>query len=627
MQVHDSIQYARAWHLHLFTGSLPVVSVARDALFERLGNWYGAQPGQPSKPADDKFDEVCFRYGIELDDVTSEKKIIEKETGKDVGGAASDEILYKIDVPANRYDILCLEGLSRALNIFNGKPAPVYKVTKPAVMQRMIVSKEHPPHLRPIVVCAVLRNIKFTQRNYNSFIDLQEKLHQNICRKRTLVSIGTHDLDTIKGPFSYQARKPKDIKFAPLNNKQVFDGEELMKHFDANEIHLKKFLPIIRDSPVYPVIYDSNNVVLSLPPIINGDHSKITLNTKNVFIEITATDLTKAEIVLNIMCTMFAEYCSDPFSIEPVEVVELDGTVHVYPNVAPRETEVSIDYINKSIGIDLKPEAMAEVLTKMSLSATVLPDKKQLKVSIPCTRSDILHACDVMEDVAIAYGYDNLKREIPKTLTYGKQQPLNKLTDLLRLEVAMAGYSEALTLSLCSREENFAFLNKKDDNSAVTLSNPQTAEFQVARTSLLVGILKTVSHNRGASLPIKVFEISDVVLKTAEKDVGAINKRHLCALYCNHNSGFEVIHGLVDTIFTALGVKWKGQQDASDAKGTKYYELKASEDPTFFPGRRADILVNGTKVGVVGTVHPEVLEKFHVPFPCSAVELFIEPFV
>ena len=71
--------------------------------------------------------------------------------------------------------------------------------------------------------------------------------------------------------------------------------------FFQTDSHLKAYLPIIKDSPVYPVIYDSNNVVLSMPPIINGEHSKISLNTKNVFIEATATDLTKAKIVLDII--------------------------------------------------------------------------------------------------------------------------------------------------------------------------------------------------------------------------------------------------------------------------------------------------------------------------------------
>lgn len=602
---------------------MPVVGVGRDALFERLGNWFGAKPNVQSDEADRAFDELCFAYGIELDDVTSERKMKEKESGKKDENA-SDEIIYKIDVPANRYDLLCLEGLARALRIFNGEPAPVYKTVVPKNGQlEKIIVKPETGSIRPVVVGAILRNLKFDQRSYQSFIDLQEKLHQNICRKRTLVSIGTHDLDTIKGPFTYEALPPKEIKFVPLNRDKSFNGEELMTFLDANDLHLKKYLPIIRDSPVYPVIYDANRVVLSLPPIINGNHSKITLNTKNVLIEITATDKTKALVTLNTMCAMFAEYCQDKFSIEPVEIVEPSGAKNVYPDVTPHKLDASVDYITKGVGADIKADEVERLLNKMSLSAKLKSDKKNVEVSVPITRSDILHPCDIMEDVGIAFGYNNLVREVPKTLTYGKQQPLNKLTDLLRQEVAMAGFTEVLTLSLCSRDETFKLLNRKDDGSAIGIANPQTQEFQVARTSLLVGILKTVSHNRKAPLPIKVFEISDVVVTSDKKDVGAQNKRHLCALFSGHTSGFEVIHGLLDTIMIALNVPWKG----NNSSAARSYELKPSNDPAFFTGRCADICVNNEKVGVLGTVHPQVLENYGIPFPCAAVEIFIEPFV
>lgn len=83
---------------------------------------------------------------------------------------------------------------------------------------------------------------------------------------------------------------------------------------EQKDKHLGKYLHIIRDSPVYPVIYDSKGVVCSLPPIINGDHSKISLNTKNVFIEITALDKTKVEIVNRILVAMFSQYTSEPFT-------------------------------------------------------------------------------------------------------------------------------------------------------------------------------------------------------------------------------------------------------------------------------------------------------------------------
>jgi phenylalanyl-tRNA synthetase beta chain len=128
-----------------------------------------------------------------------------------------------------------------------------------------------------------------------------------------LVAIGTHDFDMLKGPFTYEALAPKDIRFVPLNQEKNMNGEELMTHYESDK-HLEKFLNIIRSSPVYPIIYDSTRQVLSLPPIINSNHSKITLDTKNVFIECTATDLTKAKIVLNTMVAMFSEYCAEPFT-------------------------------------------------------------------------------------------------------------------------------------------------------------------------------------------------------------------------------------------------------------------------------------------------------------------------
>jgi len=163
----------------------------------------------------------------------------------------------------------------------------------------------------------------------------QDKLHHNIGRRRTLVSIGTHDLDTIQGPFIYDAKPPEDIKFVALNQEKEYTASQLMGLY-SKDSHLKAFLPIIKDSPVYPIIYDQNNVVLSMPPIINGDHSKIKLTTKNIFIEITATDLTKAKTTLDTIVTMFSCYCAKPFTVEPVDVEYYDGTKMVTPELQYR---------------------------------------------------------------------------------------------------------------------------------------------------------------------------------------------------------------------------------------------------------------------------------------------------
>ena len=88
--------------------------------------------------------------------------------------------------------------------------------------------------VRPHAVAAVLRNVTFNQESYKSFIDLQDKLHQNICRKRSLVAIGTHDLDTILGPFTYDAKPPGDIKFQPLNQDKEYTAVELMDLYSVS---------------------------------------------------------------------------------------------------------------------------------------------------------------------------------------------------------------------------------------------------------------------------------------------------------------------------------------------------------------------------------------------------------
>ncbi|KAJ7324875.1 hypothetical protein JRQ81_017895 [Phrynocephalus forsythii] len=570
--------------------------------------------------ADEEFDELCFEFGLELDEITSEKDIISKEKGDGKAEGASEVILYKIDVPANRYDLLCLEGLVRGLQIFKERiRAPRYKRLMPPSggIQKLTITEETIP-VRPHAVAAILRNITFDKDRYESFIDLQEKLHQNICRKRSLVAIGTHDLDTISGPFTYTAKPPSEIKFKPLYQDKEYSGSEIMDLYRTDS-HLRHYLHIIENEPVYPVIYDSNGVVLSMPPIINGDHSKISLNTRNVFIECTATDLTKAKIVLDVLVTMFSEYCQKSFTVEAVEVTYPNGKSYILPELAYRREKIKPEIMNKKIGINETPSSLAKLLTRMCLKSHVIGNGNNIEVEIPPTRADIIHSCDIIEDAAIAYGYNNIQMTLPKTYTIANQLPLNKLTELLRQDLAAAGFTEALTFALCSQEDISSKLGIDiSATKAVHIANPKTAEFQVARTTLLPGLLKTIAANRKMPLPLKLFEISDIVVKDSTKDVGTRNHRHLCAIYYNKNPGFEVIHGLLDRVMQLLEVP------PSKEKG---YYIKATDEPVFFPGRCAEIFAKGQRIGNLGVLHPDVITKFELTMPCSALEITIEPFV
>ncbi|OQV18281.1 Phenylalanine--tRNA ligase beta subunit [Hypsibius exemplaris] len=588
---------------------MPTISIKRDELFAVLKKTY----------TDEEFDELCFQYGLELDEVTTEKQLAIKEH-EDTKNA-TEQVIYKIEIPANRYDLLCLEGLSQALLIYLGKATfPAYKLAARTGKEQKLIVKPDTAKIRPYAVSAVLRNITFTPASYASFIELQDKLHQNLCRKRALVAIGTHDLDTIQGPFYYDALPPSEISFRPLNQSKEYTAVEMMELY-ATDSHLKAYLHIIRDSPVYPIIKDSNGVVLSMPPIINGDHSKITLNTKNVFIEATATDIHKAIIVLDTIVTMFAQHCSPQFVIEPVDVVSPDGSTTAYPKLEWRNMQVPYEDINKKVGIKVSKGEVIELLKKMGLSTEPTPADAIISVKIPPTRHDILHPCDLIEDAAIGYGFNNITMLLPGSLTIADQFTHNRVSDLLRREIVAAGYSEALTFALCSRDDIADKLRHKIDTiPAVHIANPKTLEFQVARTTLIPGLLKTVAGNKKMPLPLKLFEISDVVVKDPSKDVGAKNIRHFCGLYYGKTSGFEIVHGLLDRFMQLLGVRYTPNDDAG-------YYIKAHSDPTFFEGRCAQIITHGRPVGVFGVLHPEVLQQFELTNPCSILEIDVEPFI
>jgi phenylalanyl-tRNA synthetase beta chain len=184
---------------------------------------------------------------------------------------------------------------------------------------------------------------------------------------------------------------------------------------------------------------------------------------------------------------------------------------------------------------------------------------------------------------------------------------------------------------------------------------------------LLPGLLKTVCANKHVPLPIKVFEVSDVVLKDESMERRARNQRNVAAVFCSKTSGFEVrglfsgifikignslkfpwiklVHGLMDRIMMMLNVPLvaKGESEGYYIKEScsnifnifltlyffswrESYEL-FDKDETYFPDRRADVFYKNQLVGSFGIMHPQVLEKFEIGYPCSGLELNLEPFV
>lgn len=591
---------------------MPTICVERESLLKKL-TYYDQSINTK------KLDDLCFDFGLELEEAL-------EDNGK---------ITYKIEVGSNRYDLLCVEGIVRSLLVYQGyiklpkflkySPECVESLTSSmskSSLQKLTIDASKLDY-RPFCVAAVLKNITLDQERYDSFIDLQEKLHQNLGRKRSLFAIGTHDLDKVQGPFKYVGIDPRNIKFVPLNETNEFTAMQLMEKY-STESHLKPYLPLIKDKPVFPVIYDANNVVLSMPPIINGNKSRIELTTKNILIEVTGSDMTKINIALDTMVTMFLQYCSAPYDkvAECVEISTEKGNIWS-PSLKYRSEVIHVKEIIRKIGVEFECNQIIHLLEKMGLSSKA-NGNDEIIVSIGPSRHDILHTCDIIEDVAIAYGINNIPKNIPKTIsTHNKSTvAINSLSDYIRSLRCLSEFMEACTFVLVAKDDISKKMRKSIEETKVQMieiANPKTSEFQAARTTLIPGLLKTLKENRHMALPIKLFEISDVVLKDSSQDTGAKNQRRLCCLVYDNVSDMAGMQGVIDGIMKELGVPFK------NVKNDGYQYIKM-ENETYLPGRCGEIKVFGIPIGEIGILHPEVVKNFDLKCPCVAVEVAIELF-
>jgi phenylalanyl-tRNA synthetase beta chain len=627
---------------------MPTVTVIRDRFLKALD----------SDLDEAALEQLCFSYGLEVETVEDEP-LSDLLGGQRARSGWSDSIddvekyagpldqhvaCLKIEVPANRPDLLCFEGLVQALRVFRGLDKPAaFLLQRTEPRERILVRTNA---LRPYIVAAVLRGIDLSDPlRYQSLMDLQEHLHQNLGRRRALVAIGTHDLDTVKGPCTYTVKDPREIRFRPLAAERELSGLEIIEHYRLDK-HLKRYLPLVEGAQAYPLLHDSEDQVLSLPPIINGDRTKIRPSTRNMLIECTGTDLVKLTTALTVIVASFSRYCLPAFYVEPVTIHYdqplpedrlaaikanvLDSQTLCTPWVEDAQMQVSARYVQSLLGVSLSVSELERHLQRMQLHLVSVVENEAfdqvLNVQVPVFRSDILHPCDVAEDVGVSYGFDHVPERTAPCVPVGQWRPLERLTDHLRRELAQQGYIEVLTWVTVSHAENTEMLQRSDAQSpAVRLHNPKTLEFEECRTSLLVGLLKTLREHREAPLPLRLFEAGDVVLLDSKSETGARNERHLAAVYSDVRAGFEIVKHLLDRIILALNLKSLGYNAG--------YRLdpKACHDDLFFPGRRATILVerpNGARfaLGSMGWLHPQALKNFGLAAPASAFELNVQPF-
>ncbi len=500
--------------------------------------------------------------------------------GTDLEKIEGNEIT--VEVFPNRPDMLSEQGFARAFSSFIGvkKGLRKYKVKKSSY--KVIVEKSV-KEVRPFTACAVVKNLKLDDERIKSIIQIQEKLHVGFGRNRKKVAIGIYPLEKIKFPVRFLALKPENIKFKPLDMKAVLNGKEILEMHPAG----REYKHLLENENVYPIFLDANDNVLSMPPIINSeDVGKVTEKTKEVFIECSGFDYPVLSKCLNIIVTAFADMGGEIYEIEIQDSEKKVGS----PNLAHEEMKLDLNYVNKMLGLELKEKEVKNLLEKMGygyFSGNVL---------IPAYRTDILHQIDFVEDIAIAYGYESFKEEIPNVSTIGKESEKSRFNRKISEVLVGLGLIECSSVSL-SNEDN---LNRKMNlkNKLVKVESPVNQEYDTLRNSIIPSLLNILSGNKRYEYPQNIFEIGKIFEDINDKD----------SLGIIITGNYTWIKQILDAVFSALAIE---------------YKVKEHEHGSFISGRCGSIILDDKEIGVIGEIHPLVLNNFGIETACSGLEFDI----
>ncbi len=503
---------------------------------------------------------------------------------------------FALEVFPNRPDLMSTEGLARAYASFTGEnPGPRrYRVK---ASDYVAVVDEKTQVVRPFFVCAVAKGVDFSDSLIRSIIQLQEKLHITHGRKRRKVAIGLHNLKPVQFPVTYTT-KPPEFKFRPLGER--FDKD---LHWMLTEMKTGvEYAWILEGANEYPMILDAKGMVLSMPPIINGEYTRIDEATRDIFIDITGTDLKAITETLNIICTTFADRGAEIYS---VEVRYPDKTVKT-PDLSPKMWKLSNTYVNKTLGLTLGHTETELLLGKMGHGAEVFGD--DMDVQVPCYRTDIMHPIDLVEDVAIAYGYDKIVPNIPPIHTKAGEDELEIFSRYMRNFLVGFGYMEVVTFMLSNKEKLFAKMSIPEE-AVAEVENPKMEGYNVLRNRLLPCLMEVLSVNKHHPYPQSLYEVDDVVLLDEGTDIGARSERRLVVVQCHAKASFSDIKATMNAILENLEVKT---------------EVEAGGWDCFIDGRRLVAKVNGEPLCWAGEVRPESLETWGLEMPVAALEMNVD---
>lgn len=562
-----------------------------------------------------KFNKKLFEKEIGKIDENMQNKIA--MFGTTVESVGEEEI--EIDVTPNRPDLLSYQGFKRSFLGFLGKTKGLkkYKINKPEKDYRVIIDKSV-KDIRPYTACAIVKGLIFDDEKIKEIIDIQEKIHNTIGRKRKKAAIGIYPLEKIKLPITFMALEPDQIKFIPLETEKEMSGLQILQRHPTG----KDYAHLLAGKAKFPIFIDADKNILSMPPIINSQITgKITEKTKDVFIECSGFDFHVLKKILNILVTTLADMGGKIYQME------LSGLKETTPNLEPEKMQISTENTNKILGLNLNEKQIKEFLEKMGHNC------KNKMVEIPSWRTDILHEVDLIEDVAIAYGYDKFIPEIPEIATTGEEN--KKETIKRKIAEILAGIKilETSNYHLTNKKDQFEKMgiSEKNVKDLIEVEESKT-DYTLLRNNLSHYALKIFSENVDAEYPQKIFETGKVFslknnkIKEEEKLSTAITP-----------GNFTEIKQILDYLSKMINVK---------------LEIKEpSEVPNhFIEGRCGEIILstnninkdigkeklinkirigrdtktNEKSIGFIGEIHPRILRNWKIRMPISLFEISLE---
>jgi phenylalanyl-tRNA synthetase beta chain len=538
----------------------------------------------------EKLDELLYSVKCELSGTSQTTPISE------------DAELQLENKDTNRPDTWSTEGIARALRGYQGLEVGIKKYSARKVAVDIAVDKKL-AGIRPFFCCSVVRNVRINDVVIRGLVQLQEKLDQSYGRNRRRSSIGFYDFDLITPPLRYGVAGPDEVRFVPLEGTSPLSLREIL------EQHPKgiEYGHIVKHFDKMPIILDSKGRVLSFPPIINSnDLGRITAETKNILIEITGTSHDTVSTALTILTTCLADRGGEIYSARVHYPYGKVRTVTT-PNLSERLLKLRLEDVENLIGLNLSRAEILKLLRRARFDVKTTSGG-YLTVRVPCYRLDIMHPVDVMEDIAIAYGLNNFKPRWPPDLTIGGLSPTEEFSDKVRELMVGLGFQEILGFIMSNPEKLYAKMNRQSGRP-VEVANPKVTTLTCLRSWLLPSLMEFLSNNTHVAYPQKLFEVGDYVdwddaFPTRTRDV-----RELACVSAHSKANFTEIKSNLEPLMTNLGLN---------------FTVKPIEHSTFLPGRVGSIQIGDKEVGIIGEVHPQVIENWNIQNPVAAMELELD---